>query len=120
MALCKASAEDWTDEMVLDEDDYSEDSYGTEEPAEPQVGDGEEGGGVFLGSTYWGTKALTIAQEVILPFKDELEIFSFKATNNGHISVRLDKLSNKSHLRVQKELFVYLKTWNVSRTCLCM
>lgn len=95
MAFCKASAEDWTDEMVLDEDDYFEDSYGTEEPAEPQVGDGEEGGGVSLGSTYWGSKALTIAQEVILPFKDELEIFSFKATNNGHISVRLDKLSNK-------------------------
>lgn len=82
-------------EMVLDEDDDYEDSYGIEEPAEPEVGDGEEGGGVLLGSTYWGSKALTIAQEVVLPFKDDLGIFAFKAANNGHVSVRLDKLSNK-------------------------
>lgn len=95
IVLCKASDEDWTAEMVLDEDDDYEDSDGIEEPAEPQVGDGEEGGGVSLGSTYWGSKALTVAQEVILPFKDELEIFAFKATNSGNISVRLDKLSNK-------------------------
>lgn len=98
VALCKDSAEEWTDvmtEMVLDEDDDYEDAYGIEEPAEPQVGDGEEGGGESLGSTYWGSKALTIAQEVILPFKDELEIFAFKAASNGHVSVRLDKLSNK-------------------------
>lgn len=95
VAFCKASAEEWTDEMVLDEDDDYEDSYGIEEPAEPEVGDGEEGGGVSLGSTYWGSKALTIAQEVVLPFKDELGIFAFKAASNGHVSVRLDKLSNK-------------------------
>eukprot|EP00252_Welwitschia_mirabilis_P025790 TRINITY_DN8201_c0_g1_i1.p1 TRINITY_DN8201_c0_g1~~TRINITY_DN8201_c0_g1_i1.p1 ORF type:complete len:243 (+),score=48.66 TRINITY_DN8201_c0_g1_i1:74-802(+) len=66
-----------------------------EEPSAPQVGDGGEGGGVFFWDTTWGTNALSIAQEVIQSFGDEFEIFAFKATANGNVQVRIDKLSDK-------------------------
>ncbi|XP_057814050.2 uncharacterized protein LOC131027973 isoform X2 [Cryptomeria japonica] len=90
------AAHNWTDEVLMDDDDDDyEESSEMEDPPKAEVGDGEEGGGASLGGTAWGGKALAIAEEVIGLFKDDLEIFAFKALNRGRVCVRLDKLSNK-------------------------
>ncbi|KAH9288535.1 hypothetical protein KI387_032652, partial [Taxus chinensis] len=93
--------EEWsgeiTEEMLRCKDnDEEEDCWEEdEEEVEARIGDGEDGGGVVLGDTSWGSKALTTAEEVLLPFKEDLRIYAFKASHRGYIYVRLDKLSDK-------------------------
>ncbi|XP_057839553.1 uncharacterized protein LOC131049503 isoform X2 [Cryptomeria japonica] len=66
-----------------------------EEEVEAQIGDGGDGGGVVLGDTLWGSKALAIAEEVLLQFKDDLRLYAFKVSHRGYVYVRLDKVSDK-------------------------
>ena len=60
-----------------------------------QVGDGGAGGGVVLQGVPWGERALSIAQEVLVQFGDDLKLYAFKVTPRGYIYVRLDKLTNE-------------------------
>eukprot|EP01018_Ginkgo_biloba_P019281 Gb_19982 [translate_table: standard] len=90
-----ATEQEWTDEMLTDQDEDHEDAYVQEEEAETEVGDGGDGGGVVLAGTTWGSHALAIAEDVMLPFKDDLEIFAFRVSSSGDICIRLDKLSDK-------------------------
>eukprot|EP01018_Ginkgo_biloba_P031238 Gb_22792 [translate_table: standard] len=81
-------------EMLEDDGDEEDNYWEEEEEVEAQIGDGGDGGGVVLSGTSWGSKALAIAEEVLLPFKEDLEIFAFKVSDRGYIYVRLDKLSD--------------------------
>lgn len=60
-----------------------------------QVGDGGDGGGVVLGETQWGSKALELAEEVVREMGTDFSIFAFKASTDGLVRVRLDKLSDQ-------------------------
>nr|XP_043608433.1 uncharacterized protein LOC122580222 [Erigeron canadensis] len=71
------------------------DLWEEEDEAEPEIGDGADGGGVVLQNCHWGEKVLSIAQDVLKQFGDDIEIFSFKTSPNGYIYVRLDRLCNK-------------------------
>ncbi|KAL2226109.1 uncharacterized protein LOC105160119 [Sesamum indicum] len=71
------------------------DSWEEEDEAEPEVGDGSDGGGVVLQNCPWGERALSIAQDVLLEFGEEMKLFAFKTSPRGYIYVRLDKLSNE-------------------------
>ncbi|KAH9308180.1 hypothetical protein KI387_036091, partial [Taxus chinensis] len=110
------AAQDWTDEILMDDDDdddyEEEESSEMEDPPKAEVGDGEEGGGASLGGTVWGSKALAIAEEVILSFKDDLEIFAFKASNRNRVCVRLDKLSNKYGSPSMDEIETFSKIYS--------
>ncbi|KAL8106083.1 uncharacterized protein LOC141678072 [Apium graveolens] len=89
---CTASV-DTKDEAS--EDVVPIDIWEEEDEAEPEIGDGGDGGGVVLQNCSWGARALSIAQEVLPQFGDDIELFSFKTTPRGYIYVRLDKLPNK-------------------------
>ncbi|KAI3714327.1 hypothetical protein L1987_72924 [Smallanthus sonchifolius] len=70
------------------------------EEAEPEIGDGGGvggGGGVVIQNCPWGERAQSIAQDVLLQFGDDIEIFAFKISprGRGSIYVRLDRLCNK-------------------------
>lgn len=78
-----------------DEDVEPIDSWEEEDEAEPEIGDGGDGGGVVLQNCPWGECALALAHEVLLQFGEGMELFSFKTTPRGYIYVRLDKLSHE-------------------------
>ncbi|KAL2519262.1 Uncharacterized protein family UPF0090 [Abeliophyllum distichum] len=84
-------------EYLNDSNDEVEpiDSWEEEDDAEPEVGDGGDGGGIVLQNCAWGQQALAIAQEVILQFGEDMELYAFKTSPRGYIYVRLDKLSNE-------------------------
>ncbi|KAK1381085.1 DUF150 domain-containing protein [Heracleum sosnowskyi] len=71
------------------------DEWEEEDEAEPEIGDGGDGGGIVFQNCSWGARALSIAQEILPQFGDDIELFSFKTTPRGYIYVRLDKLPNK-------------------------
>ncbi|KAL7091230.1 hypothetical protein ACP275_12G092700 [Erythranthe tilingii] len=71
------------------------DSWEEEDEAEPEVGDGGDGGGIVLQNCTWGERALSIAQEVLLDFGEDFNLYAFKTSPRGYIYVRLDKLSNE-------------------------
>ncbi|XP_009621549.1 uncharacterized protein [Nicotiana tomentosiformis] len=66
-----------------------------EEDAEPEIGDGGDGGGIVLQNCPWGEQALSIARDVLLQFGDDMELYAFKTSPRGYIYVRLDKLPNE-------------------------
>ncbi|PWA98657.1 ribosome maturation factor RimP [Artemisia annua] len=71
------------------------DLWEEEDESEPEIGDGGNGGGVVLQNCPWGQKVLSIAQEVLLQYGDDIEIFAFKTSPRGYIYVRLDRLCNE-------------------------
>ncbi|KAL4569470.1 hypothetical protein LXL04_025108 [Taraxacum kok-saghyz] len=71
------------------------DLWEEEEEAEPKIGDGGDGGGVVLQNCPWGEKVLSIAQDTLLQFGNDIEIFAFKTSPRGYIYVRLDRLCNE-------------------------
>ncbi|KAF9591558.1 hypothetical protein IFM89_004612 [Coptis chinensis] len=73
----------------------SEEVWEEEDETDPKIGDGGNGGGVVFGETSWGQRALSIANEILLQFSDDMKIFAFKSTPRGYIYLRLDKLSDK-------------------------
>lgn len=93
----KLSNADVTTSSCNDEADEFEpiDSWEEEDEADPQIGDGGDGGGVVLQNCPWGERALSIAHKVILQFGDDFELYAFKTSPKGYIYVRLDKLSNE-------------------------
>ncbi|ERN19940.1 hypothetical protein AMTR_s00071p00112250 [Amborella trichopoda] len=78
--------------IMMDEDDYFEDEF---EDPEPVDGDGGGGGGIVLAGTWWERKALDIAQNVVASFNGDFKIYSFQASLNDTIRIRIEKLSNK-------------------------
>ncbi|XP_074307458.1 uncharacterized protein LOC141642521 [Silene latifolia] len=62
---------------------------------DPDYGDGGAGGGIALQNVSWGETVLSIAQEVLLQFGDDIKLFAFKTTPRGYIYVRLDKLTDE-------------------------
>lgn len=91
-----STSDDIKEEILKDKEFDEEVDYWEEEEeeAEAQIGDGGDGGGVVLNGISWGRKALAIAEEVLIPFNDDLKIFAFKVTGRGYIYIRLDKLSD--------------------------
>ncbi|KAH9708052.1 DUF150 domain-containing protein [Citrus sinensis] len=85
----------------------TDDGWEEEDEAEPQVGDGGDGGGVVFQGVPWGERALSIAHEVLLQFGDDIKLYAFKATPRGYVYVRLDKLSNKYGCPSMEELESY-------------
>ncbi|KAK6921890.1 hypothetical protein RJ641_012397 [Dillenia turbinata] len=65
-------------------DEFDENEYA------PLSGDG---GGVVLQGVPWGKTALSIADEVLQQFGDDVKLYAFKTSPRGYIYVRLDKLS---------------------------
>ncbi|XP_051146280.1 uncharacterized protein LOC127261896 [Andrographis paniculata] len=70
------------------------DSWEEEDEAEPEVGDGGDGGGIVLRNCLWGERALSIGKQVLLEFGEGIELYAFKTSPRGYVYVRLDKLSN--------------------------
>ncbi|XP_028803573.1 uncharacterized protein LOC114758671 [Neltuma alba] len=89
------------------EDDEMSDGWEEEDEAEPRPGDGGGGGGVDLQGVPWGQRALSIAQEVLMKFSDDIELFSFKTTPRGYVYVRLDKLTHQYGCPSMEELESY-------------
>ncbi|KAK9748849.1 hypothetical protein RND81_02G085100 [Saponaria officinalis] len=87
--------DEFNDEEFLDDGDYFEDEYVTED-AEVYAGDGAEGGGVSLAGTWWDKEALTIAENVTESFDGDLGMYAFRTLVNATIQVRIEKLSTKS------------------------
>ncbi|KAL6573524.1 hypothetical protein OROHE_001983 [Orobanche hederae] len=94
-----SSTTERTCQESVDDDSNSEvepiDSWEEEDEAEAEVGDGGDGGGVVLKNCPWGERALSIAQEVLKEFGEDMELYAFKTSHRGYIYVRLDKLSNE-------------------------
>lgn len=78
-----------------------------EDEAEPEIDDGGAGGGIVLQNVPWGERALSIAQEVLLQFGDDIKLYSFKATPRGYIYMRLDKLTNEYGCPSMEEIESY-------------
>ncbi|XP_059648738.1 uncharacterized protein LOC132294775 isoform X2 [Cornus florida] len=87
------------------------DSWEEEDEAEPEIGDGGDGGGVVLQNCPWGEHALSIAHEVLLQFGDDMKLYSFKTTPRGYIYVRLDKLPNKYGCPSMEEIEDYSRQY---------
>ncbi|CAI9785302.1 unnamed protein product [Fraxinus pennsylvanica] len=92
--------QDTREDSANNQDDSNEevepiDSWEEEDDAEPEVGDGGDGGGVVLKNCPWGQQALAICREVLLQFANDMELYSFKTSFRGYIYVRLDKFSNE-------------------------
>ncbi|KAA8532887.1 hypothetical protein F0562_032996 [Nyssa sinensis] len=100
--LNTSSSEDEVDEEVEPIDSWEE-----EDEAEPEIGDGGDGGGVVLQNCPWGARALSVAHEVLQQFGDDMKLFSFKTTPRGYIYVRLDKLPNKYGCPSMEEIEIY-------------
>ncbi|XP_028065252.1 uncharacterized protein LOC114268308 isoform X3 [Camellia sinensis] len=83
------------------------DLWEEEDDAEPEIGDGGDGGGVVLQNCPWGERALSIAHEILLQFGDDMKLYAFKTTPRGYIYVRLDKLSNEYGCPGMKEIESY-------------
>ena len=60
-----------------------------------QIGDGGDGGGVALQNVPWGSRALSIAEEVLTQFNEDIKLYAFKTSPRGYIYVRLDKLTTE-------------------------
>lgn len=43
----------------------------------------------------WGEQVLSIANDVLLQFSNDMKLYAFKTTSQGYIYVRLDNLSNE-------------------------
>ncbi|CAK9186213.1 unnamed protein product [Ilex paraguariensis] len=94
--------QDETDEEVEPIDSWEE-----EDEADPEIGDGGDGGGVVLQNCSWGEQALHIAREVLLQFGDDMKLYAFKTSPRGYIYVRLDKLSNEYGCPSMDEIETY-------------
>ncbi|XP_052186768.1 uncharacterized protein LOC127797700 [Diospyros lotus] len=91
----------------MNEDVEPIDSWEEEDDAEPEIGDGGDGGGVVLQNCPWGEQALSIAHEVLLHFGDDMKLYAFKTSPRGYIYVRIDKLSNEFGCPSMEEIESY-------------
>ncbi|XP_075657159.1 uncharacterized protein LOC142627226 [Castanea sativa] len=89
------------------EDGESTDGWEEEAETEPEIGDGGDGGGIVLQGVPWGELVLSIANDVLLQFSDDMKLYAFKTTPRGYIYVRLDKLSNEYGCPSMEELENY-------------
>ncbi|KAK7407438.1 hypothetical protein VNO78_09361 [Psophocarpus tetragonolobus] len=83
------------------------DGWEEEDEAEPKIGDGGNGGGVALQNVPWGQRALSIAEEVLMQFNEDIKLFAFKTTPRGYVYVRLDKLTDEYGCPSMEELECY-------------
>ncbi|KAL0336552.1 UNVERIFIED_CONTAM: hypothetical protein Sradi_4867100 [Sesamum radiatum] len=72
------------------------DSWEEEDEAEPEVGDGGDGGGVVLQNCPWGKRALSIAQDVLLEFGEEMKLFAFKTSPRGYGCPSMEEIESFS------------------------
>ncbi|CAM6098040.1 unnamed protein product [Calypogeia fissa] len=79
---------------ALDEID-EDDEFWDDDEGDVVAGDGGTGGGVVVGETEWGKKALDVATQVVAECGKDLSIFAFKASSDRVIRVRLDKLTDR-------------------------
>ncbi|KAF5745757.1 hypothetical protein HS088_TW07G01350 [Tripterygium wilfordii] len=82
-----------------------------DEEAEPEIGDGGDGGGVVLQGLPWGERALSLAHEVLSQFGDPMKLYAFKITPRGYVYVRLDNLSNDYGCPSMEELENYSQAY---------
>ncbi|KAJ7943325.1 Ribosome maturation factor rimP [Quillaja saponaria] len=98
-------------ECGTSEDGETTDGWEEEDETEPEIGDGGGGGGVVLQGVPWGERALSIAQEALLQFSDDLKLYAFKTTPRGYVYMRLDKLSNEYGCPSMEELESYSREY---------
>ncbi|XP_037485696.1 uncharacterized protein LOC119364340 [Triticum dicoccoides] len=98
----EGSKEDIGNDDIVDDDDSDndddydfEDEFESDDEQDLYVGDGGAGGGVSLAGTWWGKKALALAEEVSTSFDGDLKIYAFKATASLEIRVRIEKMSTR-------------------------
>ncbi|WJX57435.1 hypothetical protein P8452_42999 [Trifolium repens] len=85
----------------------STDGWEEEDEAEPKIGDGGSGGGVALQNVPWGKRALSIAEEVLVQFSEDLKLYAFKTSPRGYVYVRLDKVTSEYGCPSMDELESY-------------
>ncbi|CAL5188566.1 unnamed protein product [Lathyrus oleraceus] len=89
------------------DDGASTDGWEEEDEAEPKIGDGGSGGGVALQNVPWGQRVLSIAEEVLMKFSEDIKLFAFKTSPRGYVYVRLDKLTSEYGCPSMEELESY-------------
>ncbi|XP_017426566.2 uncharacterized protein LOC108335137 isoform X2 [Vigna angularis] len=87
------------------------DGWEEEDETEPKIGDGGDGGGVALQNVPWGQRTLSIAEEVLMQFSEDIKLFAFKTTPRGYVYVRLDKLTDEYGCPSMEELECYNKKY---------
>ncbi|CAM8939495.1 unnamed protein product [Rhodiola kirilowii] len=90
--------DEFEDDEFMDDGDidgFIEDDF-EGESVELFVGDGSGGGGIRFAGTPWDEEALAIAEDVLLAFDGDLQIYAFRTLVNSLIQVRIEKMSNKS------------------------
>ncbi|XP_061355676.1 uncharacterized protein LOC133300181 [Gastrolobium bilobum] len=89
------------------DDGATTDGWEEEDETEPKIGDGGDGGGVALQNIPWGQRALSIAEEVLMQFGEDIKLYAFKTTPRGYVYVRLDKLTDEYGCPSMEELERY-------------
>ncbi|MED6120874.1 hypothetical protein PIB30_025028 [Stylosanthes scabra] len=90
-----------------EEGETTDDGWEEEDDSDPMIGDGGDGGGVALHDVPWGQRALSIAEDVLKQFNEDIELYAFKTTPRGYVYVRLDKLTNEYGCPSMEELEHY-------------
>ncbi|KAL2632837.1 hypothetical protein R1flu_004316 [Riccia fluitans] len=93
------------------DDEELDDDFWEEEEGEAMVGDGGDGGGVALGETQWGKKALELAEVVLKDMGTDFAFYAFKTLPDGQIRVRLDKMSDQYGSPSMNEIENFIKKY---------
>ena len=106
------------DEVEIPLEGEAEDGweYEPEDEGPIEMGDGGDGGGIKVGSTFWGKKALEYAEEVLgyPEFAGKFKLYAFRAYDALEIvKVRLDKLEDAYGSPTMEEIQTFAKAFNL-------
>ncbi|KAJ0094505.1 hypothetical protein Patl1_16701 [Pistacia atlantica] len=85
LQMLEALAQQRYEDEEETEEGETTDGWEEEDEAEPELGDGGDGGGVVLQGVSWGERALSIAHEVLLLFGNDIKLYAFKNTPRGYV-----------------------------------
>jgi hypothetical protein len=90
--------------------------YEPEDEGPIELGDGGDGGGIKVGTTFWGRKALEYAEEVLSypEFAGKFRLYAFRAYDALEIvKLRLDKLDDTYGSPTMEEIQSFARAFNL-------
>lgn len=105
------------DEVDIPLDGETEDGweYEAEDEGPIELGDGGDGGGIRVGSTKWGKKALEYAEELLSypEFAGKFKLYAFRAYDALEVvKLRLDKLEDTYGSPTMEEIQSFARAYN--------
>ncbi len=105
------------DEVEIPLEGENEDGweYEAEDEGPIEMGDGGDGGGIKVGTTFWGKKALEYAEEVLgyPEFAGKFKLYAFRAYDALEtVKVRIDKLEDVYGSPTMEEIQHFAKAFN--------